>query len=408
MATLLVIGASRGIGLETVRRALAAGHRVRAFARGAAAIPVEAAGPGEGCRRRARPAAVTQAGRGRGRGHPVAGQRATAPQSILGGTTIFSQATRILVDAMRATGVRRLVAVTGLGAGDSRGHGGFLYDALIFPLVLKRIYDDKDVQEQMIKASGLEWTIVRPGLLTSGPATGQSARLDRSQRSGVPAPSAAPTWPNSWCARPSSAASSARRRSPHPMTRACGPTIRSDAADDLMPAQPRCDRLRRPHPARQPGRGAAFTACCARTCLRPLEPAPRWQRQGRALAAGGALRCGTAAPAQGQGRAGDGGARVPQRAGARRPADRLRRQRGRHTLGRGHARAAVRRGRDAGNARPRPRPGSAPAGRPFTAARPAGGMALDDDRWRSPTAGATGSPTPASLRQTASTRAPRC
>jgi NAD(P)-dependent dehydrogenase (short-subunit alcohol dehydrogenase family) len=44
MATLLVIGASRGIGLETVRRALAAGHRVRALARGAAAIDLHQPG----------------------------------------------------------------------------------------------------------------------------------------------------------------------------------------------------------------------------------------------------------------------------------------------------------------------------------------------------------------------------
>ncbi len=170
MATLLVIGASRGIGLETVRRALAAGHRVRAFARGAAAIPVEA------------PALEKVAGdaldAGRRDVSALTGADAViqslgashGPQSILGGTTIFSQATRILIDAMRATGVRRLVAVTGLGAGDSRGHGGFLYDALVFPLVLKRIYDDKDVQEQMIRASGLEWTIVRPGLADERPA----------------------------------------------------------------------------------------------------------------------------------------------------------------------------------------------------------------------------------------------
>jgi uncharacterized protein YbjT (DUF2867 family) len=46
------------------------------------------------------------------------------------------------------------------------GHGGFLYDALAFPLLLKRVYDDKDVQESIIKSSGLDWTIVRPGLLT--------------------------------------------------------------------------------------------------------------------------------------------------------------------------------------------------------------------------------------------------
>ena len=90
---------------------------------------------------------------------------------------MFSKATRILVDAMRKAQVRRLLAVTGLGAGDSRGHGGLLYDALMFPLLLKRIYDDKDVQEQMIKASGLDWTIVRPGLLTSGPATGRALAL---------------------------------------------------------------------------------------------------------------------------------------------------------------------------------------------------------------------------------------
>ena len=49
----------------------------------------------------------------------------------------------------------------------------------MFPLVLKRIYDDKDVQEQMIRASGLEWTIARPGLLTGGAATGRMRVLRR-------------------------------------------------------------------------------------------------------------------------------------------------------------------------------------------------------------------------------------
>ena len=42
-----------------------------------------------------------------------------------------------------------------------------------FPAPLKRVYDDKDVQEWIIRSSGLNWTIVRPGLLTSGPATGR-------------------------------------------------------------------------------------------------------------------------------------------------------------------------------------------------------------------------------------------
>jgi hypothetical protein len=72
---------------------------------------------------------------------------------------------------MKAAGVKRLITVTGLGAGDSRGHGGLLYDVVVFPLLLKRVYDDKDVQEWIVRSSGLDWTIVRPGMLTNGPAT---------------------------------------------------------------------------------------------------------------------------------------------------------------------------------------------------------------------------------------------
>jgi len=96
-----------------------------------------------------------------------------APRSVFERTTLLSQSTRILVDAMKAAGVMRLIAVTGLGAGDSRGHGGLLYDAVVFPLFLKRVYDDKDVQEWIVRSSGLDWTIVRPGLLTNRPATGR-------------------------------------------------------------------------------------------------------------------------------------------------------------------------------------------------------------------------------------------
>ena len=44
---------------------------------------------------------------------------------------------------------------------------------MFFPLLLKRVYDDKDVAEQIVRASGLDWTIVRPGGLTNGPATGR-------------------------------------------------------------------------------------------------------------------------------------------------------------------------------------------------------------------------------------------
>jgi putative NADH-flavin reductase len=93
------------------------------------------------------------------------------PEMILSGTRLFSGATRILVNAMEARAIKRLISVTGLGAGDSRGHGGLLYNTVL-SLLLGRIYADKDAQEWIIRRSHLDWTIARPTILTTGPRTG--------------------------------------------------------------------------------------------------------------------------------------------------------------------------------------------------------------------------------------------
>lgn len=94
-------------------------------------------------------------------------------ETVLKGTKLFSLATRVLVDEMQDMGVKRLIVVTGLGAGNSRGAGSFIHNYVVFPLVLQRIYDDKGAQEEMITSSHLDWTIVRPGILTNGPASGR-------------------------------------------------------------------------------------------------------------------------------------------------------------------------------------------------------------------------------------------
>jgi putative NADH-flavin reductase len=170
MGEVLIIGASHGIGLETTRAALRAGHSVRALARSAASIPIQDANldmvSGNALNRDTIRKVLEDV--------DVVIQTLGvdfSPRVVFDGTTLFSESTRTLVDAMKIAGVKRLIAVTGLGAGNSRGHGGLLYDAVVFPLVLKRVYDDKDVQEWIIRSSALEWTIVRPGLLTDGPQT---------------------------------------------------------------------------------------------------------------------------------------------------------------------------------------------------------------------------------------------
>jgi uncharacterized protein YbjT (DUF2867 family) len=171
MAKVLVIGASHGIGLETVNAALRAGHSVRALARSAARIPIQTTSLNKVLGDALDRDTIRKALEDIEAVIQTLGVDVSA-RAIFERTTLFSQSTRILVDAMQALGVKRLIAVTGLGAGDSRGHGGFLYDAVAFPLLLKRVYDDKDVQEWIIRRSGLDWTIVRPGLLTNRPATG--------------------------------------------------------------------------------------------------------------------------------------------------------------------------------------------------------------------------------------------
>jgi putative NADH-flavin reductase len=85
---------------------------------------------------------------------------------------LFSGATRVLIAAMQAQGVKRLICVTGFGAGDSRASISCL-QLVPFQIVFGRAYEDKSVQERLIKESGLEWTIVRPGVLTNGPRTGR-------------------------------------------------------------------------------------------------------------------------------------------------------------------------------------------------------------------------------------------
>jgi putative NADH-flavin reductase len=165
----LVIGASKGIGLETVRQALEAGHQVRALARSATAMTL--ADPnlekvrGDALQSQDVEAALV--------GVAVVIQTlGVGLGDLFRPVHLFSNATRVLIAAMKASGVKRLISVTGFGAGDSRASISWP-QRLPFEVVFGRAYADKSLQERLITESGLDWTIVRPGVLTSGPRTGR-------------------------------------------------------------------------------------------------------------------------------------------------------------------------------------------------------------------------------------------
>ncbi|WP_395832509.1 NAD(P)-dependent oxidoreductase [Archangium violaceum] len=84
--------------------------------------------------------------------------------------TLCSEGTRNLLSAMEAQGVRRLVCITGALIGHPREHLGWLYRRM--RSALGAAIQDRQLQEQLILRSGLDWTLVRPPRLDNGPARG--------------------------------------------------------------------------------------------------------------------------------------------------------------------------------------------------------------------------------------------
>jgi putative NADH-flavin reductase len=157
---LTVFGATGKTGLAIVQQALAAGHTVTAFVRDPSRFAITDS------RIRVCQGDIGDLASVRSAlQHP-----ADAVVSALGvfhrePKTVLSEGTANIISAMKECGLRRLVVVSSLGAGDSRGQGNFLARC-IQRFILGHVLDDKTRQEQLIRESGLDWTVVRPPQLT--------------------------------------------------------------------------------------------------------------------------------------------------------------------------------------------------------------------------------------------------
>jgi putative NADH-flavin reductase len=164
---LLIIGATGRTGRLLVQQALAEGHEVTALVRDPSKLQMQ-----HECLRVAAGSVLDAASVDAA----AAGQDAVL--SSLGTnqwrrpTTLFSDSARILLAAMQRHRVRRLIRITGIGVRETLGHGPFLYEHFFYPFFTKKTYEDKDRMEEIIEESAVEWIIVRPGVLTNGPATG--------------------------------------------------------------------------------------------------------------------------------------------------------------------------------------------------------------------------------------------
>lgn len=159
-----IFGATGTLGRHVLERALRQGHEVTILTRDASRVPTTNDNlrvlEGDVLD----PAAVDRA---------VAGQEAVLISLGNGRKGVVrAEGTRTVIEAMRRNGVKRLICQSTLGVGDSRDNLNFLWKYVLFGLVLRPAYNDHVRQEEHVRASDLDWTIVRPSAFTDGPATG--------------------------------------------------------------------------------------------------------------------------------------------------------------------------------------------------------------------------------------------
>lgn len=161
-----IFGATGPTGLALTRQALEAGHEVTVLARNPARMKLEHSRLSIIHGDALDPMKVKET---------IDGSEAVL--SCLGVKPFAEKATQSragsnIIRAMRELRVRRLIVETAYGVGESRALASVGMRA-VFRLLLSWTYNDKEIEEREIKASGLDWTIVRPTALRSGPLTGK-------------------------------------------------------------------------------------------------------------------------------------------------------------------------------------------------------------------------------------------
>jgi putative NADH-flavin reductase len=164
---LAIFGATGGTGLELTRQALEKGHNVRVLLRNPNRMPLTSANmrivlgsvlDHESVKKTILGADAVLSCLGQG--------------TLLRNTRVCSVGTRLIVDVMKEQGLRRLVVESAFGAGESLALANVI-QRLVFATLLWAPYEDKNLMEPEVKESGLEWTILRPTMLTKGQRTGR-------------------------------------------------------------------------------------------------------------------------------------------------------------------------------------------------------------------------------------------
>lgn len=170
----IVFGATGACGRLVVEFAVAAGHTVTAFVRDARRLTVA-----QSCARVVEgdamdPGSVANALHGQDAVICSLGTMPEGKEEIARrqpDVPVCSVGTRNILAAMEPSGCGRLVVESSASVGNSYS-AGILGAGFIVRMALKRVMEDKELQEASTMASNCNWTIVRPVKLTNAPAKG--------------------------------------------------------------------------------------------------------------------------------------------------------------------------------------------------------------------------------------------
>jgi putative NADH-flavin reductase len=179
---LLVLGATGRTGRELLAGALYRGHEVTALVRDPGRLSVRDAGLRVLVGGATDPAMLEQAVEGQD-----AVVSALGPRSVreLVRSELMRSSIPALLSSMERHGVRRLILLSALGVGESGRHAPTV-PRFAFGTILRQVRRDKELAEDALRASQIDWTIVYPPALTDAPGGGGYRHGESLKLSGAP------------------------------------------------------------------------------------------------------------------------------------------------------------------------------------------------------------------------------
>ena len=177
----LVLGATGGTGRQVVSQALEQGHQVTVFVRNPDRLGLQ--------HDRLRTLTGTLPENEQAFAAAVRGQdvviSALGRGNSLNSLGLITRCMPVIVKAMGSQGVRRLIFTSAYGVGVTKRDVP-LIPRIMIRVLLHDLYADKQAGEEILRRSGLDWTLVYPTTLTNGPRTGRYRVGERLALGGVP------------------------------------------------------------------------------------------------------------------------------------------------------------------------------------------------------------------------------